>query len=658
MFLVLAVGIFFSLSSNNRVAGTMPSNAFMPQSTNGQFSAQAAPAPAGAPRQRVPGTVQPAANFPLRPSLHPEGALTITRPRPAVQVWICWIMCFTMGKNELIRKIRGILRIYRLGNLVNNFMQSIKNMSPGRLISLAAVFLFLISFFVYLATQMNSSEYSVLYSDLDLEDAKQIVNRLETDNIKYKLENNGTEILVPSDVVNKMRVETAELALASKGSNVGYEIFDNSDALGSTNFVQNVNLIRALEGELSRTIRNVDNIKSARVHLVMPKREMFSKNEQPPSASVVIKTVSGPLNPKSVIAIQKLIAAAVPKLDVKNVAIVDSAGNLLTKNYEDENTLSATNNEIMRQEQERKIAAQVQNLLAKTVGDGKVRAQVNIDMDFDKVVTNEEIYDPDSQVVRSQATVSDDSSSTDKAAPVTVAQNIPNGDMIAQGGGSYSQNSKTEETINYEISKVVRNKIKDTGTIRRLTVAVMVDGVYDKDNEGNLVYRSRTEEEMKKLTELVKSAVGYNADRGDVVEVENLKFVSVEPEIRSEEEILIMGFTKEELMRIAEGIGVAIVAILVILLVIRPLINNAFDAGAGKGGDTRLLGDSPEEDNLLLSNFLSDDNEEVEELINMNKIDGRVKVSSLKKINDLVEKNPDAAVNIIRGWLYQSDNNS
>lgn len=540
---------------------------------------------------------------------------------------------------------------------MNNFVQSIKNLSPGRLASLAAVVLFLISFFVYLATQMNSTEYSVLYTDLELEDAKQIVTRLESANVKYRLENNGTEILVPSDQVNKMRIDTAELALASKGANVGYEIFDNGDALGSTNFIQNVNLIRALEGELARTIRSVDNVKSARVHLVMPKREMFSKEEQMPSASVVIRTVHGPLSPQSVIAIQKLIAAAVPKLDVKNVAIVDSAGNLLTNNYEDENTLTAANNELMRQEQELKMAQNVQNLLEKTIGTGKVRAQVNIDMDFDQVVTNEEIYDPDGQVVRSQATMNDDSASTDQNGTVTVAQNIPNGDMANQSSGTYTKNSKTEETINYEISKTVRNKVKNTGTIRRLTVAVMVDGFYTKDDDGKYVYRPRTDEEMKKLADLVKSAVGFDGDRGDVVEVENMKFVSFEPDPEPAPVPLIMGFTKDELMRVAEGVGVAIVAILVILLVIRPLINNAFDLSGPQNGDTRLLGDNPEEDNLLLSNFLNNDNDEVEELINMNKIDGRIKVSSLKKINDTVERNPDAAVNIIRSWLYQNDNN-
>ena len=539
---------------------------------------------------------------------------------------------------------------------MNNFVQSIKNMSPGRLASLAGVILFLISFFVYLATRLNTTEYAVLYTDLELEDAKQIVNRLETSNIKYKLEKNGTEILVPTDMVNKMRVDTAELALASKGSNVGYEIFDNSDALGSTNFVQNVNLIRALEGELARTVRSVDNIKSARVHLVLPKREMFSKEEQVPTASVVVRTVNGTLSPQSVLAIQKLIAASVPKLDVKNVAIVDSSGNLLT---EDKNTelMKRNRNEDLRQDLERTMSERVQKLLEKSVGEGKVRAQVYLEMDFDQVVTNEEIYDPDSQVVRSQASMNDNSTTTEQNNPVTVAQNIPNGDNALQGNGSVTQNAKSEETINYEISKVVRNKVKNMGTIRRLTAAVVVDGIYERDADGKRVYKSRSEEEMRQLTELVKSAVGYDADRGDMVEVENIRFASFEPELEKPEEILIMGFTKDELIRIAEGLGVAIVAILVIVLVIRPLINNAFDA-TPRGTEARLLGENAEEDNLLLSNFLNDEGDSVEDMINMSKVDGRVKVSSLKRVNDVVEKNPEMAVSIIRSWLYQNDNNS
>lgn len=539
---------------------------------------------------------------------------------------------------------------------MNNFIQNIKNLSPGRLASIAAVAIFLISFFVYLATKLNTGDYAILYTDLEMEDAKQIVQHLETANIKYRLTKNGTEILVPQEVVNKMRIDTADLALASKGANVGYEIFDHTDALGSTNFVQNVNLVRALEGELARTIRSVDHIKSARVHLVLPKREMFSREEQVPTASVVIKTDGGQLSLENIRSIQQLVSAAVPKLDVKNVSIVDSSGNLLTNDFEDEEAVKVANNEALRLEQERKMSQQVQNLLEKSIGEGKVRAQVNLEMDFDQVVTNEEIYDPDSQVVRSQATVTDNSTSNEMEQPVSVAQNIPNGDVITDGSGTVSQKSRMEETINYEISKIVRNKVKNSGTIKRLGVAVVVDGVYERNSEGKLVYRSRSPEEMEQIRSLVKSAVGFDAERGDLVEVANMQFASNQPEVEMVEEVLIMGFTKDELIRIAEGIGVAIVAILVILLVIRPLINNAFETNAA-GGEGRLLGDNAEEDNLLLSNFLNEEDSEIEELINMNKIDGRIKVSSLKKVNDIVEKNPDAAVNIIRGWLYSNDGN-
>ncbi len=538
---------------------------------------------------------------------------------------------------------------------MNNILQALKNMSPGRLASIAAIIIFLISFFVYIAVQMNSSEYAVLYTDLELEDAKQIVSRLESGGIKYKLTKNGTEILVPVEDVNRMRIDTAELAMASSGSNVGYEVFDNTDALGSTNFVQNVNLIRALEGELARTIRSVDNIRSARVHLVLPKREMFSKEEQTPTASVVIRTKKGKLDIQNIQSIQKLVAAAVPKLDVKNVAIVDSAGNLLTNNFDENESYNTknVNNELLRLEQERKLAAKVEDLLQKTVGAGRAQAEVNIEMDFDEVVTNEEVYDPEGQVIRSQATVTEEGTSGQKIQPVTVAQNIPNGDNATSNSGVYDQKSKVEETINYEISKVVRNKVKNTGTIKRLTVAVMVDGVYEKAADGKETYRPRTDEEMEQISALVKSAVGYDANRGDMVEVENMRFASIDTGIEDAAEPLYFGFTKEELLRIAEGLGVAIVAILVILLVIRPLINNAFEPAPNVGD--KLLSGNPDDDNLLLSNFLNED-ESNDELVNLNKVDGRVKVSSLKKLNSIIEKNPEQAVNVIRSWLYNNDN--
>ena len=539
---------------------------------------------------------------------------------------------------------------------MNNFMQTLKNLSPVRLITLAGISLFLISFFGYLFARIGGNDYTVLYSNLELESAKRIVSELDTENVKYKLADNGTTILVPADDVSRLRINTAEIASASGGSNVGYEIFDNGDALGATSFVQNINLIRALEGELARTIRSVDNIKSARVHLVMPKREMFAREEQQPSASVVIKTLDGKkLGLQSIQSIQKLVSAAVPKLDVKNIAIVDSAGNLLTANYESPEAMATANNEVMRLEQERKIAMKVQSLLENSLGEGSVRAQVNLEMNFDQVVTNEEIYDPDGQVIRSQTSVTEEGVNNSRETPVSVSQNIPNADVVNNNSGSYSNNARTEEVTNYEISKVVRNKVRNNGEITRMSVAVLVDGIYETDDKGEKVYRPRTAEEMEKITALVKSAVGYDADRGDKVEVENMRFVNILPEYKEKKEMLILGFTKAELMRLSEGLGVAVVAILVILLVIRPLINNAFETT--QSSDTKLISDGERNDNMLLSSFLNDEDMNFDDMINVDKVDGRLKASSLKKVNEFIDRNPDAAVNVIRGWLYQNDTN-
>ena len=541
---------------------------------------------------------------------------------------------------------------------MNNILQMIKNMSPSKVASIAAIIIFLISFFVYVAVQMSGNEYVVLYSDLELGNAKQIVNKLDSAGIDYRLEKNGTEILVPAEDVNHLRLETVDFALGSGTSTVGYEVFDNTDALGSTNFVQNVNLLRALEGELARTITSVDNIRSARVHLVMPKREIFSREEQKPSASVIIKTKEGNLNPQSIQAIQKLIAAAVPKLDMKDISIVDSNGNLLTEFSEEQNEIvKKSSNETMRLEQEYKLNQRLQDLLEKSLGKGKAQVQVNLEMDFDEVVTNEEIFDPDSQVVRSQASMTEEGTSgQDASQPVTVGQNIPNSDSsFPSSNGSFGTMSKTEETINYEISRIVRNKVKNTGTISRVTAAVSVDGTYKRNEEGRLVYQPRTAEEMERITNLVKSAVGYDANRGDLVEVVNIKFSSFIDEDNSLPEKLYMGFTKQELMRMVEGLGVAIVAILVILLVIRPLINNAFEVSNNNSAE-KLISSGTDEDNLLLSNFLSDNYDDTaEELVNLNKVDGRIKVSLIKKLNTTVEKNPDASVNVIRSWLYGNE---
>ncbi len=284
---------------------------------------------------------------------------------------------------------------------MNGFLQTLKNLSPARLAAIAGIGIFLFGFIVFFINQLSSSDMTVLYNELSLNDSRQIISKLDASGVKYKIRNNGTEILVPSNMANRLRVDMSELNLTSKSGMVGYEIFDDVDALGSTNFMQNVNLLRALEGELARTIKSVDNIKNARVHIVMPKREMFSREEQQPKASVIIKTKFGTISSKEVMSIQKLVSASVPKLEAKDVSIIDSSGKLLTKNYGDDNDLQIASQEEMRRDYERKLEDKIQELLERAIGSGKIRAQVSLEMDFDKIVTNEEKYDPDGQAVRS-----------------------------------------------------------------------------------------------------------------------------------------------------------------------------------------------------------------------------------------------------------------
>lgn len=535
---------------------------------------------------------------------------------------------------------------------MNGFLQALKNLSPARLAAIAGIGIFLFGFIVFFINQLSSSDMTVLYSELDLNDSRQIVNKLDASGIKYKIRNNGTEILVPQSSVNKIKVDMSELNLTSKTGAVGYEIFDDVDALGSTNFMQNVNLLRALEGELARTIKSVDNIKNARVHIVMPKREMFSREEQTPKASVIIKTQYGNINPKEVMSIQKLVSASVPKLEPKNVSIIDSSGKLLTKNFSDDDEMQIASQEELRRNYEQKLENNIQELLERSIGSGKVRAQVSLEMDFDQVVTNEETYDPDGQVIRSTVTVEEESNSNESEnGAVSITENLPESEMGNTGAVAQNNNSRTEETVNYEITKKVVNKVKNSGEIKRISAAVMVDGTYSKDTEGAETYTARSVEEMELLESLVKSAIGYNVDRGDLVEVANMKFISLEDQFEVEDN-LIMGFTRQEIMKMVEGLGVAIVAVLVILLVIRPLISKAFDTSPQIGSDGKVL-IGADGNNLLTAEI--DEDIEFDELIDISKVEGRVKSSSVKKIGEIVEKHPEEALSIIRNWLYQDN---
>ncbi|MFQ5773256.1 MAG: flagellar basal-body MS-ring/collar protein FliF [Kiloniellaceae bacterium] len=549
---------------------------------------------------------------------------------------------------------------------MNSIADTLRNLGPARLGLMGAVAAGIIAFFIYLTSQLTTPDLALLYADLDPQDSGQIVSRLEQMEVRYRLGSDGTQIFVPSDQVARLRVAMAEDGLPSGGS-IGYEIFDRSEGLGTTNFVQNINHVRALEGELARTIRSIGSIRQARVHLVLPRRELFTRDRQEPTASIVLAlTGKQRLDRPRVLAIQHLVAAAVPGLKPNMISIIDSNGTLLARGTSDEDLQgTATTAEEMRIAYETRMVRTIEELIERSVGPGNVRAQVSAEMDFDRVTENAEIFDPDGQVVRSTQIIEEESGSLDGNGPppVTIGGNLPEAALpAAEPNGSQTNATRNEETTNYEISRTVKTHVRETGTVRRLSVAVLVNGTTTQTSDGKTAYQPRNPQEMEQLAALVRSAVGFDEARGDVLEIVNLQFADLGQDLNEAGSGSLFGLDQAQLMRIAEVLVLGVVAVLVLLLVVRPLVGRVIEGGAEDG--TGRLTDQSTTQAALAGPDQQDEGaggltnlevvaDEIEQMIDLNKVEGRVRASSVKKIGEIVDKHPEEAVAIIRNWLYQ-----
>ncbi len=562
---------------------------------------------------------------------------------------------------------------------------TLKGLGKPQLGMLAAVGVLFLGFFAIIAMRVSAPTFTSMYTNLSLEDSAKIVSELEQQNIPYQIRANGSEIAVPSDKMLRMRMTMAERGLPSTGNMIGYEIFDKSESIGSSQFVMNVNMVRALEGELARTIGAFAQVDSARVHLVLPKRELFSKEKQEPTASVALKLRGNmELEKQQVAAIINLVAAAVPGLKASKVTVVDSFGRLLAKS-EEEGSLGAavSTTEEYRIAFENRIKSSIEGLIERTVGPGRVKAQVAADINFDRIVTNKETFDPEGQVVRSSQSSSANEAAQDTANKdgVTVGSQLPTSagtGATAQNGGGGQQskrdNQKTDEVTNYEISKTIQNHTKEGGSINKLSVAILVDGTYSKQ-DGDTVYAARSPEEIKKIEQLVKSSIGFNAERGDKVEVINMRFVTAE-----DVEIKPTFFEefRDEMQGIIQTLVIAIVVILVIMLVVRPAVMHVIRTtapateklaeglasmgaaagnlklpgtggggfipggasggamGGGMGSIGGMGGSMPEEEEVM---------------IDIGNIKGRVRSTMIRKVTEFVEQNPDESVMVVRQWI-------
>ena len=447
-------------------------------------------------------------------------------------------------------------------------------LSPGKQMLVAAVaFLSAVSFAILIFVA-NRVDYKPLFTNLTSEDAGEIVKKLKDAKTPYQITADGKGILVPSDKVYELRLTLASEGIP-QGGGVGFEIFDRKN-FGMTEFVQKLNYQRALQGELSRTIAQLTGVEQARVHLVIPEKSLFKDNERPATASIVLKMKSNrALRESEVQGVVHLVASSIEGMDPEHVTLLDSRGKILSKGGSSDPT--ARMSSAMQEAQmayERNAEERIQSLLDRIVGGGKSVARVTAAFDFKQVERLEEKFDPESIAVRSEQRTEEKGSSTTGAAGVPGVQT--NLGRTAPGGGATTGGgSKNDETLNYEVSRSTAKIIEPVGALSKISVAVLVDGKYEEPaavKEGQVSkakYVPRSPDELLKIETLVKNAVGFNAERGDQLSVQNIPFQDAGEAGTSE---VTSWWTNPFFVSLAKNLMVAVGFLVLIMFVIRPLL--------------------------------------------------------------------------------------
>lgn len=569
---------------------------------------------------------------------------------------------------------------------MSSLTDTMKSLGPARLGIMAAIIVGLLLFFVFVTTRVSQPSMSILYSNLTTIDSSAVAGKLEEAKIPFRVSPDGASVFVPETEVGRSRMLLAEAGLPNGGS-MGYEIFDQSQGFGQTQFVQNINQVRALQGELARTISSMDPVQFAKVHLVLPQRQLFERQAAEASGSVTLKLKpSMRLNQQQIYAIQNLVANAVPGLKPDRISILDSDANLLAGGSGDEAYGMGGKADEMRRAYEQRLDSAIEEMVGRVVGLNRVRVQVTADLNFDRVNRSREIYDPEGQVIRSTQTTADRSSETEaagNASSTTATQNLPGLPADAGGEGqSGSSSDRTQEVTNYEINKTIESVESQAGEVKKLSVAVLVDGTYTTDDKGAKTYQARSAQELEQITALVKSAVGFDERRGDTVEVVNLPFADLEGDFVEEKADQLFGFDKKDILDMAEMLTLSVMVVLVLLLVIRPMLTKILAAiptptagGSQYGQDGAMyLPGAPGRPALAGPDgmpMLTDESggayaaggggggafaraqPQEESLIDMSQVEGRVKTSSIKKVSEIVTNHPTETVSVIRNWMNQ-----
>jgi flagellar M-ring protein FliF len=556
---------------------------------------------------------------------------------------------------------------------VNGLVEFVRALGAARIAAMVAVTIALIGFFIVVGMRVTAPSMAPLFTELSLEDSNRVVKELESQGIPFELRGDGSTVLIPKDQVTRARMRLAEGGLP-RGGSVGYEIFDKSDTLGTTSFVQNVNHLRALEGELARTIRSIDRVSAARVHLVIPERQLFQRDRQDPSASIVLR-VRSQLEQPQVRAIRHLVASAVRGLKPERVSIVDEQGRLLADGVGAADTGVAPLLDERNAAFEQRMKNQVESIVSSVVGPGRARVTVSAELDYTRVQQTSDRYDPESRVVRSTQSREEAAQSNQgqQDGGVTVNNQLPgnNQQQAAQPAASADSNRKSEETVNYEISRTTRTEVTEPGRVKRLSVAVLVDGNYKKGaNNNETIYEARAQEEIDRIGALVRSAIGFDEKRGDKVEVVNLRFAEVAgtPQIAEEGGFLSMlRFNTDDIMHAINLVIVVILSLLVLLFVVRPLVRRIVTpdetavpppALPNAGAVTPVLvtqdsgGVPPTQIVPPVPVKMTPDFQAARQ-IEFAQIQGEAHQASIQKVGELASRNPYETVSILRQWMHE-----
>jgi flagellar M-ring protein FliF len=534
-----------------------------------------------------------------------------------------------------------------------------------RLAAIAGLGVVVLAGLGFLVLRAGTPPMALLYGELEARDAGAVVAALERQRVPFRLAAGGSQVLVPAEDVPRLRLVLAREGLPAGGS-MGNELFDRGEGLTTTPFQQEMNRLRALEGELARSIRTLSGVRAARVHLVLPRREAFSRERAEAQASVLL-TMQGSqrLDREGVQAVLHLVVAAVPALRPANVSIVDSRGELLARGGQAVGGAAgmATREELRRAEEAR-LSRAVEEMLERVLGPGRVRAEVALDMDHDRIETREERFDPENQVARSQQSVTENSRSQEPQ-NVSVANNLPGAE--ASGGGG-SQESRQEETTNFEIGRTVRNILREQPVLRRLSVGVLVDGVTERREGQPPQFRERTAEELARVATLVRSAVGFNEQRGDRVEVVSMRFAEPEAALPEPAGFMGLGLSESLVARLAETALIGLLALLGLFLVARPVarrlslslaptpalagagapVSALERGGVGAGAAGAALPGAEGAGALPRP-------EDGDEMIQMASVSGQMRASSIARVVKLAEQHPDEALLVLRRWLTPED---